>query len=147
MILAVLNTCDYIIYKNCVNVIICEEMFLFKISLLTLVTQLGIYAGKNHVRLFSDKFRSEGNLSSYTKLRQLSVYDLNPIYATNVFIDLWYTRDIQCNLTQRQSVLTIAIRNFFTVSLYEFYQCTRIDSYKCLCMINIIESEFTSFGN
>ena len=35
MIIVVLNTCNYIIYKKCLNVIICEEMFLSEIWLQT----------------------------------------------------------------------------------------------------------------
>ena len=46
MIIAVFNKCYYIIYEKCLNVIVCEEMFLFKISL----------------QITSDKFIYEGDL-------------------------------------------------------------------------------------
>ena len=49
MTIAVFNTCYYIIYERRLNVIICEEMFLFKMSL---QTQLSIYADKNPMFFF-----------------------------------------------------------------------------------------------
>ena len=59
MIIAVFNTCYNVIREKFLNVIICEKMFLFQISL---QTQLSIYADKNHVLSISDNYSNAGNL-------------------------------------------------------------------------------------
>ena len=54
---------------------------------------------------------------------------------------------VKHHLAQWQSVLTIGMRNLIAVTLHEFHQCINISSYKCLCMIFIIQSEFINLGN
>ena len=108
-------------------------------------TQLSVYADKNHVLLISDNFSYEVNLSFLHKTQKVECLRFN-------FLDgLMYLfpgdSHVKYNLIQWQSVLTIGMSNFFTVTLHEFYQCTSMSSYNCPCMIIIIQLEFTNLGN
>ena len=142
MIIAIFKTCYYIIYEKCLNVIICEEIFLFMISL---QTHFSIYADKNYVLFISDMFSSKGNLCFLHKIKQLSACDLKIPSVALMYLSHCYSQ-LKYNLTQWQSVLPIGMINFSTVTLHEFYQ-TSMSSYKCLFMIIIIQSEFTNLGN
>ena len=90
-------------------------MFLFKMSF---QTQLSIYFFKNHVRLLSDKSSYVVNLSSYTKFKQLSECDLSASMLLTYLLTC--NSSMTYNLTPWLSVLTIGMRNFFTITLYEF---------------------------
>ena len=105
-------------------------------------TQLSIYAHKNHVLLIFDNISYEGNLSFLHKTQAVECLWFKLPLWRNVFIVL---RDSYVKtMIQRQSVLTIGMRNLFTVTLHEYCGCTRMSSYKCFCMIFIIQSEFTN---
>ena len=114
MIIDVFNKCCYIIYEKYLNVIICEKMFLFSISL---QIQLSIYADKNHMLVISDNFSYECNLSFLHKSQAVQCLGFKSLDGINSL-----TCDLheKCNLIQQQSVLTIGMRNLFTVPFMSF---------------------------